>query len=161
MKRRNFLASVIGLVFGGRAAGLDQAPPVRPSPTLPQAPPVKTYPADAPTPPNVRYKTFRPPVGHTHTCRNGHTWDHQVTAGHNCPTCGLYQNVIDGPRRAVETTVYTDATRDWHPTPTGTRVVTVQPDSTWPSSPEIRYTFPQSVGGCPNGQCPTATVRGR
>jgi hypothetical protein len=44
----------------------------------------------------------RAPVGHTHTCANGHTWDHSVTAGHDCPTCGLPQYVQDtAPKRVT------------------------------------------------------------
>lgn len=39
-------------------------------------------------------------VGHTHTCANGHTWDHSMTPSHNCPQCGLYQSVQDTPRAA-------------------------------------------------------------
>ncbi|MBX9623835.1 MAG: hypothetical protein K2X82_08465 [Gemmataceae bacterium] len=38
--------------------------------------------------------------GHTHTCRNGHTWDHSQDGGsHRCPTCGESQNVVDQPGR--------------------------------------------------------------
>lgn len=37
-------------------------------------------------------------VGHTHTCANGHTWDHSMDGGsHVCPTCGLKQTVVDVP----------------------------------------------------------------
>ena len=38
---------------------------------------------------------LRSPVGHTHTCVNGHTWDHNMTAGHDCPVCGMAQYVQD------------------------------------------------------------------
>ncbi len=38
---------------------------------------------------------------HTHTCINGHTWDHSVTTGHNCPICGASQFVQDRTPRPV------------------------------------------------------------
>jgi len=40
-------------------------------------------------------------VGHTHTCANGHTWDHSVTSSHSCPTCGLQQYVQDAKAKPV------------------------------------------------------------
>lgn len=43
----------------------------------------------------------RAPIGHTHTCANGHTWDHQANAGHTCQTCGLSQYVQDRTPRRV------------------------------------------------------------
>ncbi len=39
--------------------------------------------------------------GHTHTCANGHTWNHATHAGHDCPTCGLSQFIQDPSPRAV------------------------------------------------------------
>lgn len=34
--------------------------------------------------------------GHTHTCANGHTWDHTMDNGsHKCPSCGLMQFNVD------------------------------------------------------------------
>lgn len=32
--------------------------------------------------------SYRNPIGHTHTCTNGHTWDHTLCTGHHCPYCG-------------------------------------------------------------------------
>lgn len=67
----------------------------------------------------------RAPHGHTHTCSNGHTWDHSVTSSHNCPVCGTFQNVQDpSPRTA------TAAPTNVSPFQTGT-----------------------VTGGCPNGNC--------
>lgn len=39
--------------------------------------------------------------GHTHTCANGHTWNHATHAGHDCPVCGLSQYIQDPVPRAV------------------------------------------------------------
>lgn len=39
--------------------------------------------------------------GHTHTCANGHTWNHAVHAGHDCPVCGLPQFIQDPVPRQV------------------------------------------------------------
>lgn len=50
---------------------------------------------------------FRQPIGHTHTCGNGHTWDHTSNPigpgwqGHTCLQCGRFQNVIDPVPRLV------------------------------------------------------------
>ncbi len=53
-------------------------------------------------------EVVRSPIGHTHTCPAGHTWDHSITASHNCPfvnadgtVCGLYQNTQDPFPRPV------------------------------------------------------------
>ncbi len=81
------------------------------------APAVKTVPTVA---------TARQPSGHTHTCANGHTWDHSVTAGHNCPVCGLSQYVQDARPRAVTAGAV--------------------------SAPRT-YSLPS--GGCANGNCST------
>lgn len=48
--------------------------------------------------------TVRQAVGHTHTCRNGHTWDHTIDNGsHVCPTCGESQFVMDAVPKAIVT----------------------------------------------------------
>ncbi len=39
--------------------------------------------------------------GHTHTCANGHTWNHATHAGHDCPVCGLSQYIQDPVPRQV------------------------------------------------------------
>lgn len=45
--------------------------------------------------------SLRAPIGHTHTCAHGHTWDHAVTASHNCPACGMAVYRQDSPVRMV------------------------------------------------------------
>lgn len=50
--------------------------------------------------------TYRAAVGHTHTCINGHTWDHQANPTHTCQFCGQQQWVQDrfpGQIRIVRT----------------------------------------------------------
>lgn len=44
---------------------------------------------------------FRAPIGHTHTCAAGHTWDHVLNPGHNCQKCGRAQYVQDPFPRPV------------------------------------------------------------
>lgn len=40
--------------------------------------------------------------GHTHTCANGHTWDHSMDGGsHRCPVCGLSQYVVDSEKSST------------------------------------------------------------
>lgn len=48
-------------------------------------------------------KTFstRSPIGHTHTCVNGHTWDHAANPTHTCKFCGSHQFVQDVTARPV------------------------------------------------------------
>jgi hypothetical protein len=48
--------------------------------------------------------TVRQAVGHTHTCRNGHTWDHTMDNGsHVCPFCGSPQFEVDAVPKAIVT----------------------------------------------------------
>lgn len=92
------------------------------------------------SPPVVKQSlATRSPVGHTHTCKNGHTWDHSVTASHNCPFCGAYQNVQDRISRPVTTAKA--ATPPWiaSPPPVTMSLTTLQSSV--------------SAGGCANGQC--------
>jgi hypothetical protein len=97
-------------VLERKVAELERLLAAKPSP----AAPVYTAPAT------------REAVGHTHTCTNGHTWDHSVTSGHTCPVpgCGLSQYYQDSYPRAVTTAG-----------------ATYQPN----------YTL--SSGGCANGSC--------
>lgn len=76
--------------------------------------------------------TTRVAVGHTHTCVNGHTWDHTMDGGsHRCPICGQPQYVVDSVPKMV----------------TGSpTVVYSQPMTTYQITP-------YSSGGCANGQC--------
>lgn len=62
--------------------------------------------------------------GHTHTCANGHTWNHATNPTHNCQVCGLSQYVQDSTPRITNQQSY-------------------QP---------LTYSLQQS-GGCANGQC--------
>lgn len=78
--------------------------------------------------------TVRAPVGHTHTCKNGHTWDHTATASHNCPICGAYQNVQDRSPRPVTVARVTNAT------------IAHQ------SAPSV-FVLPRASSGCANGNC--------
>ena len=85
----------------------------------------------------IQTVTHRAPRGHTHTCRNGHTWDHSVTSSHNCPTCGLYQNIQDRVVRPV-TIIQT------RPAVSATPVRTTAP---------MRLPATSLSGGCANGNC--------
>lgn len=78
-------------------------------------------------------------VGHTHTCSNGHTWDHTMDGGsHRCPFCGQSQYVVDSTPKVV----------------TGSPVQS--------SSPVVSYQIvPYSSGGCANGQCDVGTAYSR
>lgn len=56
----------------------------------------------------VREVTYRSPIGHTHTCARGHSWDHDANPTHVCrvtlpngQTCGLSQYVQDPTPRMV------------------------------------------------------------
>lgn len=64
--------------------------------------------------------------GHTHTCVNGHTWNHAVHAGHDCPVCGSSQFQQDPSPRAVNL-----------------------------GTSQFKTFNLSSTGGCANGQCGT------
>lgn len=88
-------------------------PPMAVTPALPKAPAPKTSP--------------KAPVGHTHTCPKGHTFDHTMDGGtHRCPYpgCGLPQYVQDPYPRTV-----------------------------YPQTPTYITLPGTSFGGCPNGSC--------
>ena len=75
-------------MFGGEAA-----------PTRVEAPTTEVR-----TEPRYEWRTVtttRQPVGHTHTCAHGHTWDHAANPTHRCQFCGMSQYVIDQPSRMV------------------------------------------------------------
>lgn len=40
-------------------------------------------------------QSYAPTIGHTHTCANGHTWDHNTNPTHTCQVCGLQQYIQD------------------------------------------------------------------
>lgn len=52
-------------------------------------------------PPVQKSPPFREATGHTHTCANGHTWDHTTNPTHTCQICGLSQYVVDSVPKAV------------------------------------------------------------
>lgn len=83
---------------------------------------------EKPRPVEVKLPIFshRQPIGHTHTCANGHTWDHTANPTHRCQFCGLAQNIQDR----------------------SPQLVTVNPSTTRLISPITIYQ------NCPNGQCP-------
>lgn len=86
-------------------------------------------------PATVPLMTLRAPVGHTHTCVNGHSWDHSMDGGtHICPFCGESAFIQDRVPKMVQTTV----------------------------SPQTTATIsgsPFSSGGCANGSCGTGTSK--
>lgn len=105
----------------------------------------------------VRTLTVRAPVGHTHTCRNGHTWDHQANPTHTCQFCGASQYVVDpAPRmvtvqKVVQVPVAQDASKVVEPAQKYDHV----------SAYQSLFSFQgASSGGCANGQCPTASRSG-
>lgn len=80
----------------------------------------------------VQSFTTRAPIGHTHTCANGHTWDHTANPSYTCQFCGLSQYVQDSVPRPV----------------------TVEVANPSAAAPLQTYTLPSaSSGGCANGQC--------
>lgn len=81
----------------------------------------------------VQPVTLKAPVGHTHTCPNGHTWDHSTNPTHTCQICGLSQFIQDSTPRMV----------------TSTQKQYSLSESTYSSS------------GCAGGNCPTATSSSR
>lgn len=88
----------------------------------------------------------RAPRGHTHTCANGHTWDHDANPTHKCQYCGAVQYVQDRSPRPV----------------TVTRTVVNAPVQSAPAPRAVQqtaafYFLPRlSAGGCANGQCAVA-----
>ena len=137
MGRRLFL-SLIAALFTTRRLLAERPPMPVGDPILPPMPV---------GPPVVRVSkpTFRSPVGHTHTCAAGHTWDHRANPGHTCiapvvkdgkiTQCGLYENDKDNPPRPVG--VYATET-----------VAADEPEAT-------AIVNPLAVPGCANGNCPT------
>lgn len=96
--------------------------------------------AEKPLKPGQSFTT-RAPVGHTHTCANGHTWDHSANATHTCQFCGLSQYIQDPVARPVTVKAAAVAT------PTTEPLQAVFPHQT--------YALPgATAGGCANGNCP-------
>ncbi len=82
--------------------------------------------------------TTRAPQGHTHTCSNGHTWDHAANPSHTCEFCGQSQYV-----------------QDRTPQP-----VTVRP-ALARSQPVVATQSLQSSGSCASGSCPSSSAPSR
>lgn len=107
------------------------------SPLVARAAPVETF---------QLAPSVRAAVGHTHTCANGHTWDHTVTAGHNCPVCGLPQYVQDSRPRMVNTAGG------------AVRATPVAAPSSFSSETFQSYSLGGcSAGGCAGGSCSAAS----
>lgn len=116
---------------------------------------------------------YRAPVGHTHTCGNGHTWDHQANPGHICLSCGLSQYTQDrSPRRVLfrRPAVVQPVDTPWNPpvartvtAVTTTRVARVEwnPPAVRPVRliPLVAVTVSgvSGGGGCVGGFCPAAS----
>lgn len=89
--------------------------------------------------------TTRAPVGHTHTCANGHVWDHTSNPGHVCQFCGAVQTVQDRSPRPV----------------TVVRTVQVQAEAPAPQTrvparaaqPAVFVVAPRGAANCANGSC--------
>ncbi len=91
--------------------------------------------------------TTRAPVGHTHTCVNGHTWDHQANAGHRCLLCGVTQLVQDRFSRPV---TVVQAVR----VPAQQTQATAPAPATYQPASIVQYSKYQQKSNCPNGNCP-------
>jgi hypothetical protein len=98
--------------------------------------------------------TYRNPVGHTHTCANGHTFDHKDGANlnHVCPFCGLRDVDQDPrPRMVRERIPGTEAG--------GILTATITPRSgieAMTTEGPVLYTL-APLGACANGSCAAST----
>lgn len=123
--------------------------PVPAPDSAPMATPKQTSVVSSP----IRYQTVmatRSPQGHTHTCPNGHTWDHSATPGHNCPICGSAQFVQDRSPRMVTVmrTVKVETPEVAYASVPQTAPAIAAPAQTY-LSPVIY----KARGGCANGSC--------
>lgn len=128
----------------------------------------------------------RAPVGHTHTCPSGHTWDHSANPSHACEICGATQYVQDARPRPVTVRVRQRVkigraapalgasprvvfVRRVHVDPPPVATALVAPYSVRPVSvpapvvplavPAPVFAYPYAEGGCPNGQCESGVQR--
>lgn len=116
--------------------------------------------------------SYRAPIGHTHTCASGHTWDHSANPGHTCQTCGLSQYVQDKSPRPVTVITRQRVRQSVSLVTTGRRA---EFDPTGDPLPIVhRQTYPAYVvptvqsyqnqsfesfsGGCANGQCSSGAI---
>ncbi len=105
-----------------------------------KAAPVASVPASVVAPPlpkavSVAVAGVRAPLSHTHTCSQGHSWDHVANPTHNCPVCGEYVTRVDSPSRMVNVNVAAPVA-----------VTTV-------SEVSGSYYSISASGGCASGQC--------
>lgn len=94
--------------------------------------------------------TTRAPIGHTHTCANGHTWDHQANPTHTCKICGLSQFTIDSRPRMVT---------ELKSVPVTQNVQSVSTSQPVQPAYQPQYTLGTGVSSsspCANGNCPTS-----
>ncbi len=111
-------------------------------------------------PPSYSF-SYRQPHGHTHTDAAGHTWDHDANPSHNCTVpvpsgvvngvqtyraCGMFQNQVDTPSRAVLVVHQTSS------------AVPVQ--TTAPQPVQQLFQFAPLSTGCANGSCGTSQRTG-
>lgn len=106
-----------------------------------------------------RYKPTRPnltgaPIDHTHTCRNGHTWDHTMDGGsHDCPYCGAHQTYQDAGRKPVTMAVREATRAESGGTVTATATAATAATTTAQPAPILAYSLGGSGSGCANGAC--------
>jgi len=92
--------------------------------------------------------------GHTHTCANGHTWDHTMDGGtHRCPVCGLSQYIVDSGsmRGSVQSGLTQETIYDNDGN--AKQVWTMRSPQ---SASGTSIMGGCSSGGCASGNCPTS-----
>lgn len=128
-----FLKAVLVVLLAGSWAVADTPDPPPLSPPDPPPLTIKAVVAGTVTTTRVESSTsYRAPQGHTHTCVNGHTWDHAANPSHNCPQCGTPQYIVDPVPRMVPILASSS---------TATRTATL-------------YALPSGSGGCIGPNCP-------
>jgi hypothetical protein len=105
----------------------------------------------------TKMQTFtRAPIGHTHTDRNGHTWDHTANPGHVCQFCGATQYVQDRSPRMVtiqrEVQVKVAAPPVQEPTSPPVKQFLTTRTASVPVT-TIFQGYSVSSSNCANGQC--------
>jgi hypothetical protein len=152
--------SLLGLPGSLRASFFPDPPAVAaladPPPVVQDPPPVQTQVRTT----TRMVTTYRRPRTHSHTCRNGHTWDHALNPTHTCQICGAQQFVQDTPWRMIPVTSQqvvevpiAPAWTDSPPTPANTpaRATAVRT----PTIQEVQRVMRYSQG-CASGNCPVA-----
>lgn len=131
VSRRASLLAIAGLGMASMASAAFPDPP----PVTPDPPPVRRV-TETRTETRI-VTTTRSPHGHTHTCRNGHTWDHLANPTHVCQQCGASQTVQDARPRMV--TTYTRQSVGF---------------SSVSEVPAVQQIIRSQSSGCANGYCP-------